>query len=170
MRRLSAILGSAFFLLLAPGMVAGVVPWWISHWRLQPPLLGLVAFRAAGVLLIIAAIPAVLDSFARFAIQGLGTPAPVFPTRHLVVTGLYGYVRNPMYVGVACAILGQALLLGDVRLLSYGILVWLAFHLFVIGYEEPTLRRSFGAEYEVFCKNVPRWIPRFKRWQGGAQP
>ena len=166
MRRLSAILGSAFFLLLAPGTVAGFVPWWISHWRLQPPLLGVAAFRAAGVLLIVAGIPAVLDSFARFALQGLGTPAPVFPTRHLVVSGLYRHVRNPMYVGVAWVIFGQGLLLGNVRVLGYATAVWLGFSLFVIGYEEPTLRRTFGAEYEVFCKNVPRWIPRVEPWPG----
>lgn len=108
----------------------------------------------------------VLDSFARFAIQGLGTPAPVLPTKHLVVTGLYRYVRNPMYVGVAATIFGQGLVFGNVRVLEYGLLVWLAFHLFVLGYEEPTLRRSFGDEYAEFCRNVPRWIPRVKAWKG----
>jgi protein-S-isoprenylcysteine O-methyltransferase Ste14 len=108
----------------------------------------------------------VLDSFVRFAVQGLGTPAPVFPTRHLVVTGLYRYVRNPMYVAVFSTILGQGLLLGSVSLLEYGGLVWLAFHVFVLAYEEPTLRASFGAEYEVFCREVPRWIPRSTPWRG----
>ncbi|MBZ5624714.1 MAG: hypothetical protein LAQ69_39345 [Acidobacteriia bacterium] len=68
-----------------------------------------------------------LDSFVRFALQGLGTPAPVFPTLHLVVTGLYRYVRNPMYVAVVMAILGQGLILGNVTLLEYGGLVWLLF-------------------------------------------
>jgi protein-S-isoprenylcysteine O-methyltransferase Ste14 len=162
MRRLSAILGSVFFLLLAPGIVAGLVPWLISHWRMQSPLLGLSAFRVIGALLIVAGIPALLDSFARFAIQGLGTPAPVFPTRHLVVSGLYRYVRNPMYVGVGSVILGQGLLLGDFRVLIYAAAAWFAASLFVIAYEEPTLRRTFGQEYEEFCKHVPRWIPRLR--------
>jgi len=110
----------------------------------------------------------VLDSFARFALQGLGTPAPVLPTRHLVVSGLYQYVRNPMYVGVLGIILGQGLLFGDGRLFTYGVLLWLVVHVFVVGCEEPTLRRSFGTEYEAFRRNVPRWIPRLSPWQDGA--
>jgi len=75
---------------------------------------------------------------------------------------LYRYVRNPMYVGVVAAILGQGLLFGDRKTLAYGLLVWLAFHLFVLFYEEPTLRRTFGEEYETFCQNVRRWIPRVR--------
>src|SRR5437899_837766 len=165
MRRCLAVLGSIFFLLLAPGTVAGVVPWWISHWRMQAPLLGFSAFRVAGGLLIAAGTPMLLDSFARFALQGVGTPAPVFPTRHLVVTGLYRYVRNPMYVAVVSTILGQGLVLGNVTLLEYGGLIWLLFHLFVLVYEEPTLRANFGSEYKVFCAEVPRWIPHFTPWR-----
>ena len=104
-------------------------------------------------------VPLLLDSFARFALKGLGTPAPVFPTRHLVVSGLYRYVRNPMYLAVVAVIVGQGLLFGDVRVLEYALIPWLAAHLFVLFYEEPTLRRSFGAEYEIYRANVPRWIP-----------
>lgn len=166
MRRFFALLGSVFFLVIAPGTVAGYVPWRICGWRILPPLLHFYPFRWAGVLLIAAGIPVLIDSFARFALKGLGTPAPVFPTRHLVVSGLYRYVRNPMYVAVVAVILGQGLLFGSVRVLEYGILAWLAFHLFVLLYEEPTLRRSFGAEYETFCANVRRWIPRLSAWQG----
>jgi len=166
MRRLWASLGSVVFFLLAPGLVAGLAPWWISRWRMQPPLLGLSLLRVAGAALIAVGTPALLDSFARFARQGLGTPAPIFPTRHLVVTGLYRYVRNPMYVGVVLVIEGQGLLLGNPRVLGYGVLVWLAFFLFVIGYEEPTLRRTFGDEYERFCANIPRWIPGLRPWSG----
>ncbi len=157
MRRLFATLGSALFLVIAPGTVAGLVPWWISRWQMHSPFLNFFPIRR------------LLDSFARFALKGLGTPAPVFPTRHLVVTGLYHYVRNPMYVSVVSLIVGQGLLLGNIRVLEYGVLVWLAFHLFVLLYEEPALRSSFGAEYEIFCANVPRWIPRLKAWHAGAQ-
>ena len=166
MRLLWASLGSVVFFLLAPGLVAGLAPWWISRWHMQPPLLGSSLLRVAGAALIAVGTPALLDSFARFALQGLGTPAPIFPTRHLVVTGLYRHVRNPMYVGVVSVIVGQGLLLGSARVLDYGVLVWLAFSLFVIGYEEPTLRRTFGAEYERFCANIPRWIPRLHPWRG----
>jgi protein-S-isoprenylcysteine O-methyltransferase Ste14 len=131
-------------------------------------LLGLFPLRFVGCLLIGAGLPVLIDSFARFAFQGLGTPAPVFPTRHLVVSGLYRHVRNPMYVAVVAVILGQGLLLGNLSVLRYGALVWLAFHLFVLAYEEPTLRATFGTEYEAFCANVPRWIPRLRPWRGSA--
>src|SRR5512146_1313878 len=100
MNRPGAILGSAAFLALAPGTVAVLVPWWISRWHIQPPLLGWTAFRVVGALLVLAGLPVLLDSFGRFTLQGLGTPAPVAPTEHLVVSGLYRYVRNPMYVAV----------------------------------------------------------------------
>jgi protein-S-isoprenylcysteine O-methyltransferase Ste14 len=165
MRRPSAILGSLIFLLLAPGVVAGVVPWWITHWQFRPPLLGTSAFRIFGVVPIVGGIPALLDSFARFALHGMGTPAPVLPTEHLVVTGLYRYVRNPMYVGVAAVILGQAFLFGSIQLLGYALIVWLCFHVFVVLYEEPKLTGTFGDEYREFRRNVPRWIPRWKAWR-----
>ena|SRR5215831_17909052 len=162
MRPRSAILGSVAFLFLAPGFVAGVVPFWLNHWRFQPALLGLNFLRLIGAALILLGGAIVLDSFGRFAFQGGGTPAPLLPTKHLVVTGLYRYVRNPMYVGVAAAILGQGLLFGDKNTLAYGGLIWLAFHLFVVFYEEPTLRATFGKDYETFCGNVRRWVPRVR--------
>ena len=164
MRRLFAILGSFLFLLIAPGFIAGVVPYWISRWHSGPAFTGSSALRILGMLLIIFGVPLLLDSFTRFALQGLGTPAPVFPTRHLVVTGLYRYVRNPMYVGVASIIFGQALYFRNIRVLEYGVVISLAFHLFILLYEEPTLRRTFDREYEEFCENVPRWIPRLTPW------
>src|SRR5499433_2462108 len=160
MRRILAILGSAIFLVMAPGIVAAYVPWRISRWQVGAPLLGSSSFRLVGVLLIAAGLPVLLDSFARFALQGRGTPAPIFPTRHLVVSGLFRYVRNPMHVAVVSLILGQGLFFGSVRVLEYGITVWMLFHLFVLNYEEPTLRKTYGPQYEQFCANVPRWIPR----------
>jgi protein-S-isoprenylcysteine O-methyltransferase Ste14 len=105
-----------------------------------------------------------LDSFARFALQGIGTPAPIFPTRHLVLNGLYRHVRNPMYLAIVSAIVGQGLLLGNLILFGYAALIWLVSHWFVLIYEEPTLRKTFGAEYEAFRTKVPRWLPRFCPW------
>jgi protein-S-isoprenylcysteine O-methyltransferase Ste14 len=169
MRRVFAVVGSLLFLFIAPGTVDGLAPWWISRWRIQAPLLGFPFFRVIGVLFIITGIAVLLDSFARFAFQGLGTPAPVFPTRHLVVTGLYRHVRNPIYIANVLVIAGQGLLFGDVRLLEYGALVWLAFHLFVLGYEEPKLRATFGGEYEDFCAHVPRWLPRARPWRPASE-
>jgi protein-S-isoprenylcysteine O-methyltransferase Ste14 len=168
MRRILAILGSAVFLVIAPGIVVGYLPWRICRWHVEAPLLGLFSFQVVGVLLIAAGLLVLLDSFARFAVQGLGTPAPIFPTRHLVVSGLFRYVRNPMYVAVVSLIFGQGMFFGSVRILEYGIVVWVGFYLFVLLYEEPTLRKSYGLEYEEFCANVPRWIPRFRPWR--AQP
>jgi protein-S-isoprenylcysteine O-methyltransferase Ste14 len=165
MRRALAIVGSAVFLVIAPGTLAGYVPWRICRWEMQPPFWGIGALRIVGVVLILAGLPVLLDSFARFALKGLGTPAPVFPPRHLVVSGLYRYVRNPMYVAVEALIFGQGLLFGSVRVLEYGVAVWAAFLVFVVAYEEPTLRRTFGREYGEYCANVPRWIPRVKPWE-----
>src|SRR5271168_3191912 len=135
LRRVSAMSGSAVFLVIAPGFVAGLAPWWISHWRLETPFFGMPLFRFAGGVLMALGGIGLLDSFVRFAVQGLGTPAPVFPTRHLVVSGLYRYVRNPMYLAVACVILDQGLIFGNSALLEYGAVIWLLFHLFVLTYE-----------------------------------
>src|SRR6059036_980826 len=132
LRKVLAILGSAIFLVIAPGFVAGLAPWWIYHWRIEAPFFGMPLFRFVGGMLITLGVIGLLDSFVRFALQGVGTPAPVFPTRHLVVTGLYRYVRNPMYIAVVITILGQGLTLGNVNVLEYGALVWLLFHLFVL--------------------------------------
>ena len=160
-----AILGSALFFAVAPSTVAGLVPWWITRWEFRPPFFDLDATRAVGILLIVAGLPGLVDSFARFALQGLGTPAPIAPTQNLVVTGLYRYVRNPIYVALVAVILGQAVLFGDWRLLLYGALVFVAFHIFVLAYEEPTLTENFGAEYETYRANVSRWIPRLTPWR-----
>jgi protein-S-isoprenylcysteine O-methyltransferase Ste14 len=165
-RRTLALIGSAIFLVVAPGTVAVYVPWIISRWHLAPPLLGFFVFRLIGIALIVAGLLVLLDSFARFALLGLGTPAPLAPPQHLVVSGLYRYVRNPMYVAVLSLILGQGLLLGSISLLRYGVVVWLAFLGFVLFYEEPALRSKFGTEYDQFSAHVPRWIPRLKPWQG----
>ena len=107
-----------------------------------------------------------LETFGRFALEGLGTPAPVYPTKTLVVTGSYRIVRNPMYLAVVTLILGQALVFSSRPLLMYAGIVWLVVHLFVVGYEEPTLRRTFGSRYERYCLGVRRWLPRLVPWNG----
>jgi protein-S-isoprenylcysteine O-methyltransferase Ste14 len=144
MRRILAVVGSAIFLVIAPGIVAGYVPWRISRWHVEAPLLGISSLRLVGVLLIAAGLTVLLDSFARFALQGLGTPVPIFPMRHLVVSGLFRYVRNPMYVAVVKLILGQGLFFGSILVLEYGIAVFMGFYFFVLIYDEPTLMKSYG--------------------------
>lgn len=174
MQRVSAVLGSALFFLVAPCVLAGLIPWSMTRWEFRPAFFGLEGARPVGVLLILVGLPGLVDSFARFALQGLGTPAPVAPTKNLVVTGLYRHVRNPIYVAVVAIILGQAMLFGDWRLVLLGALFWLAFHLFVVAYEEPTLRRTFRSEYEEYRANVRRWVPRVVPWRapesGWRQP
>jgi protein-S-isoprenylcysteine O-methyltransferase Ste14 len=167
-RKILAIIGSAIFLLIAPLTVVGLIPFWITRWQMESSFGSFRSLRVAGVLLIVAGVSALLDSFARFAIQGLGTPAPIFPTRHLVVRGLYRYVRNPMYVALLLVVAGQALLFGSVHLLEYAACIWLCTHLFVVGYEEPKLGSTFGGEYQAFSAHVPRWIPRLRPWEDSA--
>jgi protein-S-isoprenylcysteine O-methyltransferase Ste14 len=162
--QLRAIAGSIAFLFVAPGIVAGLIPWWISGERMEPPLLGVEPVRWLGILLLILGAVLLVETFARFALQGLGTPAPVAPTKSLVVTGSYRFVRNPMYVAVVSLILGQALLLGSLGTLVWGGVVWLTVHLFVLSYEEPTLSRTYGEQYERYRANVRRWIPRLTPW------
>lgn len=164
--RLRAILGSIVFLFVAPGIVAGLIPYFVSQWRFGPPLLGVEPLRWLGALLLALGAVLLLETFSRFALQGLGTPAPIAPTKTLVVTGSYRFVRNPMYVAVVSLILGQALLFGNWAVLIYGFVVWLTVHLFVLAYEEPTLSDSYGAQYDRYRKNVRRWIPRLTPWRG----
>jgi protein-S-isoprenylcysteine O-methyltransferase Ste14 len=158
MKKPGALVGSAIFLVVAPGTVALWVPWMICRWEGTAPL----PLRVAGVVLILAGLPVLLDSFARFALQGFGTPAPIAAPTHLVVTGWYRYVRNPMYVAVLAIVIGQALVFGSIGVLEYAALAWLVTHFFVVLYEEPTLRRTFGSEYDAYARAVRRWIPRLR--------
>ena len=163
-QRAAAIIGSAIFLVIAPGTLALYVPWYLTRWHFAPALFPIA--RVLGAALIVAGLPILLDSFARFALQGLGTPAPVMPPKRLVVTGLYRYVRNPMYVAVTALIAGQGLLFGSVTVLEYGAIVWAGFFLFVLAYEEPALGEQFGDEYKRYRANVRRWLPRITPWRG----
>jgi protein-S-isoprenylcysteine O-methyltransferase Ste14 len=161
-----ALVGSLVFFAVAPGVVAGGVPFWLTGWRMQPALLGFPALRVVGGTLVVAGLASLVESFWRFAVVGLGTPAPVAPPAHLVISGQYRHVRNPMYVAVLAIVFGQGLLLGSATLLGYGLVVWLFFHAFVLLYEEPTLGARFGTSYEAYRRNVRRWWPRIRPWRG----
>ena len=158
--RAKAALGSIVFLVVAPGVVAGLIPWLLTGW--DPA--GDVAWPlvAAGIVLVAAGTGVLLHAFARFVAEGIGTPAPVAPTERLVVGGLYRYVRNPMYLAVAATIVGQAMILGRPVLLLYAAAFGAAVVAFVRLYEEPTLARRYGAEYDAYRRGVPGWLPRRK--------
>jgi protein-S-isoprenylcysteine O-methyltransferase Ste14 len=160
---LAAALGTIAFVLLVPGTVMVLVPYLLTGWRLAQPLLGWNATRWLGVALLVLALPVFALFNLRFVIEGHGTPAPVAPPERLVVGGPFRWVRNPGYVAGITLLIGQALLFGSLALLVYAAGIFLAFHLFVVFYEEPRLREQFGAEYEAYCRAVPRWIPGLGR-------
>jgi protein-S-isoprenylcysteine O-methyltransferase Ste14 len=165
--RARAWIGTLGFLVLTPGVVAGLIPALITGWRspwadawASPVVIGAAVVISCGVLVL-------LGAFIRFA-RADGTPAPPLPTAHLVVVGPYRYVRNPMYLAVLAIILGQALLFGSWGALVYAGVVLLAVALFVLGYEEPTLELEYGDEYRAYRRNVRRWLPRLRPWHQSA--
>jgi protein-S-isoprenylcysteine O-methyltransferase Ste14 len=166
-RKPMAAAGTAIFFALAPGVVAGLVPWWLTGWQVRRPLGSWAPLRVAGAALIAAGTIVLVLAFVRFVAEGVGTPAPVAPTRRLVVGGLYRYVRNPMYLAVVATIVGQALALGQPALLLYAAAVAVATRTFAHLYEEPALARQFGAEYEAYRRAVPAWWPRRHPWDPG---
>ncbi len=164
MNRHTAVAGSAVFFVAAPGLVAGLVPWWITGWRPVAELPGWwPALVVLGWLLLAAGVAVLVACFARFITEGRGTPAPVAPTSIVVAGGLYAWVRNPMYLGILAVLLGQAAILGRWELLAYAAVVAAAFVAFVRLYEEPTLTARFGQEYTAYMRRVPGWWPRRPR-------
>jgi protein-S-isoprenylcysteine O-methyltransferase Ste14 len=159
-RALGPLLKTLLFTILVPGFVAGYFPYVLLGGKPAPghgPLAWFWTFCIA-----IGACIYFRCAW-EFAVRGLGTPAPIAPTKFLVVSGLHRYVRNPMYLGVALVILGQAALFRTPHLAEYAMVMLLIAHTFVVFYEEPTLRRQFGESYEQYRRTVPRWIPRLKK-------
>jgi len=153
---------SLFFLILVPGIFIVYIP---QQFLLDGPLLetGLLAYLAYPLWIIGALV--IFWCFWDFLTKGNGTPAPFDPPKELVVAGLYRYVRNPMYVGVLLTLLGNFLWYKTLWMIVYMVFFFLAFHLFVLIYEEPTLKRTFGASYEAYLNKVPRWIPKLTKKQ-----
>jgi protein-S-isoprenylcysteine O-methyltransferase Ste14 len=165
MRRPVAAVGSAVFFLLGPGVVVGLIPWLLTGWQAREPVPYWAPMRVLGGALLAAGLISLVQAFVRFVVEGLGTPAPVAAPERLVVGGVYRYVRNPMYVAILATIVGQALLLGRLGLLPYAAAAWLVAAAFVRWYEEPTLARRFGADYEAYRRAVPAWWPRLRPWE-----
>lgn len=149
---------SAFFTVVLPGSVLIWVPWWLLS--TGGGTLDIGAVRWLGIAPLIIGTAGLLWCIWDFTRTGKGTLAPVDPPRFVVRTGLYRFVRNPMYVSVITVLVGEVLLFRSTRLLVWTALVAAAVQLFVVTYEEPTLRRQFGSDYEAYCRAVPRWLPR----------
>lgn len=160
-----AAAGSLAFFVVAPGVVAGLLPWWLTGWVAAEPLPFWLPFRIVGALLLVAGAALLVHAFVRFVVDGLGTPAPVAPPERLVVSGFYRFVRNPMYVAVLAVIVGQALLLGRLVLLAYAAAFFAAVAAFVRWHEEPALARQFGGDYRRYRSNVPAWWPRLRPYR-----
>jgi protein-S-isoprenylcysteine O-methyltransferase Ste14 len=155
MRKRRAVVGSILFFVVAPGTVAGLIPWLPGFWPL----------RVVGLVLLVAGAGFLVSAFVRFVVEGLGTPAPVAAPQRLVVGGVYRYVRNPMYLAVLACIAGQALLLSQPVLWLDALVTAVAVVAFVRIYEEPALTAQFGEEYRVYRDAVPGWWPRLHPWR-----
>jgi protein-S-isoprenylcysteine O-methyltransferase Ste14 len=166
MRRPTAAVGSAVIFLVSPGSVAGLIPWVLTEgWQVRQPVPYWAPMRVLGVILLVAGLIALIQAYVRFVMEGFGTPAVIAAPERLVVGGLYSYVRNPMMLAMLAAIVGQALLLGRLCLLLYAAAFWIITAAFVRWYEEPTLTRRFGADYEAYRCAVPAWWPPLRPWK-----
>jgi protein-S-isoprenylcysteine O-methyltransferase Ste14 len=157
-RRLFALARALFFGPLFLSLWMYFVPRWLS---------GSQAFdapRPLGWIVVAIGAAIMLPCIWEFAWRGMGTPAPFDPPRRLVITGPYRWVRNPMYLGLGVALIGEAIVFPNVTrlMLTLVVVLWIVISLFVMACEEPTLRRLFGADYEAYCRNVRRWIPRLR--------
>jgi protein-S-isoprenylcysteine O-methyltransferase Ste14 len=163
MRKPTAAVASAAFFVVAPGTVAGLGPWLITRWQLPDVGPAWRVVQALGVVLIVAGTIPPVHAFVQFVRAG-GTPMPIAPTRHLVVGGFNRYLRNPMYAGLLLAVVGQAMLFRSPGLIAYAAAFWVITASFVRWYEEPTLIRQYGDEYQTYRRNVPAWWPRLRPW------
>lgn len=161
-----AFAGTLLFLVVAPGVVAGVIPRVLTDWESGDSFGSLEVIRVVGAVVLVAGVAVLLEAFARFVLEGRGTPAPVAPTERLVVGGLYLFVRNPMCLAVGAMIVGQGFLLLRGILLGYAAVFFVAVAAFVRWYEEPTLARAYDVRYEAYRRAVPGWLPRRTPWEG----
>lgn len=159
--KLFHMVGSLIFVVLAGGTFMVLIPARLLSWPHRLTFETGV-FRYVGLAPILVGLMVCLWCWRAFITRGGGTPAPYHPTEKLVVSGLYRFTRNPMYVGVIMALLGEALFSDAALLFIYAGVVFLIFHAFVIVFEEPALRSRFGEAYERYCESVPRWLIKLK--------
>jgi protein-S-isoprenylcysteine O-methyltransferase Ste14 len=156
---ISLFLRSLLFTVLNPGLVVGVIPYWIlGNKTVGLFIKPLHAHQYLGILLFIPGLIILIDCITRFFVEGRGTLSPIDPTKRLVVKGLYKYSRNPMYVGVMMMLIGEAVFFQSGSLWIYLVLFLIIFNLFIVLVEEPRLRRDFGEDYYQYCQKVRRWV------------
>ncbi len=156
------LLRSVFFTFLLPGTVTVLIPYWLISSRGTAVLSSHQELPYSGFPLIVIGAAGLLWCIWEFFAQGRGTLAPVDPPKHLVVRGPYRYVRNPMYVAVVTTLIGEAIFFISLPILIEAAVFIILAHIFVVGYEEPTLRRQFGESYGIYSQTVGRWIPRYR--------
>ncbi len=155
----SLLLRNLFFTILQPGIVAGLIPFFILDKKLVDLFrLPVRIHEKTGLFLFISGLIVMLICIFNFAVKGRGTLSPADPTKKLVSEGLYRYSRNPMYVGVMMILIGESVYTGSFSLLVYSLVILTAFHLFIVFREEPRLQRDFGKEYTEYSQKVRRWI------------
>jgi protein-S-isoprenylcysteine O-methyltransferase Ste14 len=162
--RRSIVVSLLFTLFGGPGISLLFIPFWITRFHI-PPQQTLCQTLFAGFFIFLGLTPA-LESVNRFIYVGRGTLMPTVPTEILVTSGLYRYVRNPMYLGVLITLIGECILFHRLEMLIYTAIWWLIIHCFVCFYEERTLRKRYAGQYQTYCANVRRWIPCLTPWQG----
>ena len=156
---LSLFLRNLIFTILQPGIVAGLIPFWILGYKVSDTFVQpLQFFQYAGAIVFVIGFLIMLSCIISFAVQGQGTLSPADPTKKLVITGLYKFLRNPMYVGVTLILIGETIFFQSVELGVYSLFIFIAFNFFTILVEEPRLKKDFGEEYNRYCEKVRRWI------------
>ena len=156
------VVRTLIFVLVAPGAVLVLVPNRILDATGDRPAAGLGWLSLVGWVAVAFGVLLLAWCWVGFMVEGRGTPAPYDPPRQLVTGRVYRRVRNPMYVGLVLALLGESAVFQSPALLLYAGVAWLCCHLFVVLYEEPALRRRFGAAYDDYRGRVPRWLPRLR--------
>lgn len=156
---ISLYLRNLLFTILQPGVVAGLVPYLLLRTDQKERILQpFYILQYMGLLLFVFGFLVMMNCILNFAIHGKGTLSPADPTKKLVIAGLYKYSRNPMYVGVILMLIGEAVFFQSESLWIYSMLIFVVFHLFIVFFEEPRLKKDFGAEYDQFCNKVRRWV------------
>lgn len=150
---------SLFFVILKPVVVIGLVPFIITGDSFSDSFSNhFTLHHYIGLLIFLVGVIILFHCVVRFAIDGLGTLSPIDPTKRLVISGLYKYTRNPMYIGVILILFGETVFTKSIHLLFYSFIIIILFYLFVVYKEEPRLKKDFGQNYEMYCNTVNRWF------------